>query len=119
MRVRVNISDFKRTKTLAKKLRRAGPLAQHSFVRKVYRRAEKYTPFKTGALKNQVIIRPDSLDYRMPYAVYQWHGRGMHNYSNNASGLRGSHWLDRMYIAEQKEIKREVKQELLAWMGKR
>lgn len=117
MRVRVDISDFKRTKTLAKRLNRAGEKAQKSFVKEVYRRAHKYTPFKTGALKKRVNIRPDSLIYKVPYATYQWHGRGMHNYSHNASGLRGSHWLDRMYIAEQREIKRKVKQDLLEGMG--
>ena len=118
MRIKVTATSMNRAKTLQKRLEKAGWRTQMYLVRQVAKRADKYTPFKTGNLKDTVQINHDNLRYRMPYAIYQWHGRGMVNYSNNESGLRGSHWVDRMYIAEQREIKRDVKKHLLEGLKK-
>ena len=83
---------------------------QRFFANDVIRRADKYTPFKTGVMKNtaRVINNGKSIEYVQPYSVYQWYGKEWWNFSNNESGLRGPYWINRMWADEGDEIIKEV-----------
>ena len=50
---------------------------QEIFTREVYKRSEKYIPFRDGILNKIVEIGQDFIRYKSPYARYHWYGKLM------------------------------------------
>lgn len=71
----------------------------------VAKHSDPYIPFDRGSLKSNKYIAADgaSITYKQKYAARQWDGN-FKNYSNNASGLRGGRWTERMWQARGREI---------------
>lgn len=74
----------------------------------VAKHSDPYIPFSNNNnvhLKNNKYIAADgtSITYKQKYAARQWDGNFKH-YSNNASGLRGGRWTERMWQARGREI---------------
>ena len=67
------------------------------------RRNDKYVPFRTGKLKNTVLVTPGSYTYIQPYAHKQYH-------TNKGRGLRGAYWDERMKSAEIGVITKEIQE---------
>lgn len=67
------------------------------------RRNDKYVPFRTGKLKNTVLVKPGSYTYIQPYAYKQYH-------TNKGRGLRGAYWDERMKSAELGVITKEIQE---------
>ena len=65
------------------------------------RRNDKYVPFRTGKLKNTVMVSAGSYTYIQPYAHKQYH-------TNKGKGLRGAYWDERMKSAEMSIITKEI-----------
>ena len=65
------------------------------------RRNDKYVPFRTGKLKNTVLVSFGKYTYIQPYAQRQYH-------TNKGKGLRGAYWNERMKTAEMGVITREI-----------
>lgn len=72
---------------------------QRFFTHEVRRLSDPYVPFLTGTLKNTAIETPGTIVYNAPYARRQY-------YENRGTGLRGSHWTERMWADRGKEIVR-------------
>ena len=67
------------------------------------RRNDKYVPFRTGKLKNTVLVTPGKYTYIQPYAQKQYH-------TNKGRGLRGAYWDERMKSAEIDVITKEIQE---------
>lgn len=67
------------------------------------RRNDKYVPFRTGKLKNTVLVTPGKYTYIQPYAKKQYH-------TNKGRGLRGAYWNERMKSAEMGVITKEIQE---------
>lgn len=49
---------------------------------------EQYVPQREGILRSSVVNTPFKVTYTAPYAVYQFYGRGMTNYTTPGTGSR-------------------------------
>ena len=124
------------SKSLAGRLQQAGEAAQQYYGERLLAYADKYTPFKTGTLKNTAVIDKDYIIYPTPYARMHWYGKKMIDPTINAAGfltkdgwrshkgvkkvktdedldydgapLRGPFWMERMWIDKHDVITREV-----------
>lgn len=70
---------------------------QRFFTHEVRKLSDPYVPFLTGVLKNTATETAGSITYNTPYARRQY-------YENRGTGLRGSHWTERMWADRGKEI---------------
>lgn len=70
---------------------------QRFFTHEVRRLADPYVPFLTGVLKNTATEETSRIVYNTPYARKQY-------YTNPGNGLRGPHWIERMWADRGKEI---------------
>lgn len=70
---------------------------QKFFTHEVRRLSDPYVPMRTGNLKNNVSELEGEIIYNAPYARRQY-------YENKGSGLRGSHWTERMWADQGKDI---------------
>lgn len=124
------------SESIADKLQQAGEEAQIYYGERVLAYADKYTPFKTGTLKNTAYVEGDYLVYPTPYARMHWYGKKMIDPKLKAAGfltkdgwrsrknvkkvvtdedleyneapIRGPHWIERMWIDKHEVLTREV-----------
>lgn len=77
---------------------------------------DKYVPYESGPLSNNVSETPSSFTYESPYAEYQYRGErkdGSHKIVNRTYDkhpLATSYWDKHMVTAEGNEVASEVRQ---------
>ena len=79
------------------------------FTNTCYRYMDKYVPYESGPLRNQVIIEDNSITYTQLYARYQYKGRSIKGkplvYKTPGTG---SYWDRKMVSAEFDQVVQEV-----------
>lgn len=82
---------------------------QKFFTNTCYRYMDKYVPKDTGALRENVDIKADSITYQSDYAEEQYkgivYGQPVKNYTTPGTG---PYWDKRMVSADINEIVKEV-----------
>jgi hypothetical protein len=87
-----------------------GGAVQKFFTSAVASAMDPYIPMRTGMLKNNKTINPDSIVYRCIYAAKQYEsnaGAGIEG--ERSGGLRGKEWDARMWADRGDDITSSVK----------
>lgn len=93
--VKVDMGGVPKKVRAIKENKRVGAFA----AMELFRLADKYVPYRGGALSKSAIISPWLVTYTMPYAHYQWDGEGF-NYSKQGHPSATSHWETHVDKAE-------------------
>lgn len=111
LEIKYDLKDFDKGQIVDKFGMQEGGNAELFLANTCFRRMEKYTPWKTGAMATTVTVKPGKIIYDQEYAYYQYRGYTsgtVKKYSNNSTGLRGKHWDKKMRINEGDLVAKEV-----------
>ena len=92
--------------------------AQKVLVSEIYRESDKYTPFRSGKLKQTTTLGKDFIHYRSPYARRMWYGKVLigpapqevtdKDITYQGAPMRGAFWCTRMWTDKKKIISTKV-----------
>ncbi len=85
MELKYSLQDFDKDKIIDKFGMQDKGNTQLFLANTIFKRAQKYVPFDTGALSTTVTVKPGSITYEVPYAHRQF-------ISNKGKGRRGKRW---------------------------
>lgn len=95
-KVKVDMSGASNKIRAIAKNARAGSFA----AMELYRLADKYVPYRDGALRASAVISPWKIIYTSPYALYMWRGIVKGTEIKYRTPGTTSHWTDNVNTAD-------------------